>query len=61
MASDQTMNTKEYQGNNNDTINFSSEVHLLAGKLVSVMAINSLQGSRTNRHHTPNLQPGAAL
>ena len=34
MASDQSMNTKEYQGDNDDTINFSSEVHMLAGKLV---------------------------
>ena len=59
VASDQSMNTKEYQGDNDDTINFSSEVHLLAGKLVFVVAIHSLGGSRANRHHTPNLQPGA--
>jgi hypothetical protein len=32
---------------------------LLAGKLVSVVAIHSLGGSRANRHHTSNLQPGA--
>ena len=51
------MNTKEYQGDNDDTINFSSEVHLLAGKLVPVVAIHSLGGSRANRHHTPNPQP----
>ena len=42
------------------TINFSSEVHLLAGKLVLVVAIHSLRGSRANRHHTPNPQTGAA-
>ena len=60
MASDQLMNTKEYQGDNDDTINFSSEVHLLASKLVPVVAIYSLGGSCTNRHHTHNPHPGAA-
>jgi hypothetical protein len=59
MTSDQSTNTKEYQGDNDDTIKFSSEAHLLAGKLVSVVAIHSLGGSRANRHHTPNPQPGA--
>ena len=59
MASDQSMNTKKYQGDNDDTINFSSEMYLLAGKLVPVVAIHSLGGSRANRHHTPNLQSGA--
>ena len=54
------MNIKEYQGENDDTINFSSKVHLLVGKLVPVVAIHSLGGSRANRHHTPNPQPGAA-
>ena len=39
---------------------FSSEVHLLAGKLVPVVAIHSLGGSRANRHHMPNPQPGVA-
>jgi hypothetical protein len=39
---------------------FFTEVHLLASKLVPVVAIHSLVGSRANRHHTPNLQPGAA-
>jgi hypothetical protein len=58
MVGDQSMNTKEYQEDNDDTINFSSKVHLLAGKLVPVVAIHSIGGSRTNRHHTPNLQPG---
>ena len=38
---------------------FSSEVHLLAGKLVPVVVIHSLGGSRTNRHHTSNPQLGA--
>jgi hypothetical protein len=60
MASDQSMHTKEYQGDNDDTINFSSEVHLLAGKLVPVVAIHSLGGSHTNRHHMPNPQLGVA-
>jgi len=60
MASDQSMNTKEYRGDNDDTINFFSEVHLLAGKLVLVVTIHSLGGSRANRHHMPNPQPGAA-
>ena len=49
MASDQSMKIKEYQGENDDTINFSSKVHLLAGKLVPVVAIHSLGGSRANR------------
>ena len=53
MASDQSINIKEYQGDNDDTINFSSEVYLLADKLVLVVAIHSLGGSRANRHHTP--------
>ena len=60
MASDQSMKIKEYQGENDDTINFSSKVHLLARKLVPVVAIYSLGGSRGNMHHMPNLQPGAA-
>ena len=51
------MNTKE---TNDDTINFSFEVHLLVDKLVPVVAIHSLGGSRANRHHTPNWQPGVA-
>ena len=37
-----------------------TEVHLLAGKLVLVVAIHSLGGSRANWHHTPNPQSGAA-
>ena len=43
-----------------DNIRFFIEVHLLAGKLVPVVAIHSLGGSRTNWHHTPNPQSGAA-
>jgi hypothetical protein len=41
------------------TQDFSSKVHLLVGKLVLIVMIHLLRGSRTNRHHTPNLQPGA--
>ena len=33
---------------------------MLAGKLVPVVVIHSLGGSRANRHHAPNLQSGAA-
>jgi hypothetical protein len=42
------------------TQRFFSEVHLLASKLVPIVAIHSLRGSRANRHHTPNLQSGVA-
>jgi hypothetical protein len=42
------------------TQDFFTEVHLFAGKLVLIMAIYSLGGSRANWHHTPNPQPGAA-
>ena len=45
MASDQSMNTNEYQGDNQDN-DFSFEVHLLASKLVPVVVIHSLGGSR---------------
>jgi hypothetical protein len=41
------------------TQDFFSEVYLLVGKLVSVVAIHPLGGLRANRHHTPNPQPGA--
>ena len=41
-------------------IRFFTEVHLLADKLVLVVAIHPLRGLRANRHHMPNLQPGAA-
>jgi hypothetical protein len=43
----------------NDT-RFFTEVHLLTSKLVPVVTIHSLGGSRANRHHTPNPQSGAA-
>jgi hypothetical protein len=33
---------------------------LLASKLVLIVAIHPLEGSRTNRYHTPNPQSGAA-
>ena len=56
MASDQWVNTKDIIKHND----FSSEVHLLACKLVPVVTIHSLGGSRANRYHTPNPQPGAA-
>jgi hypothetical protein len=39
---------------------FFSKVHLLANKLVPIVAIHSLGGSHANRHHTPNPQPGVA-
>ena len=32
---------------------------MLVGKVVPVVAIHSLRGSRANRHHTPNPQSGA--
>jgi hypothetical protein len=35
---------------------FFTEVHLHAAKLVPIMAIHPLGGSRANRHHMPNLQ-----
>ena len=46
------MNTKEILGDKM-TQDFSSEVHLLAGKLVPIVVIYPLGGSRANRHHTP--------
>jgi hypothetical protein len=36
-----------------------TEVHLLADKVVLVVAIYSFGVSHTNWHHTPNSQPGA--
>ena len=53
-----TMNTKKSL--RQDDTRFFTEVHLLADKLVPVVAIHSLGGSRANGHHTPNPQPGAA-
>jgi len=40
-------------------VDFSPEVHWLAGKLVHVVVTHSLGGSHANRHHTPNPQLGA--
>ena len=54
-----TMNPNEILRDNDD-IRFFTEVHLLVGKLVPVVAIHSHGGSHANRHHTPNPQPGAA-
>ena len=53
------MINQEYQVDNEDN-DFSSEVHLLAGKLVPVVLIHSLGASCANSHHMPNPQPGAA-
>jgi hypothetical protein len=52
------MNTNEFLGDKM-TQDFSSEVHLLAGKLVSVVAIHPPGGLHANRHHTSNPQLGA--
>ena len=63
MASkDQSINHNEYQEilGDNDDMRFLTEVHLLTGKLVSVVTIHSLGGSRAYRHHTPSPQSGAA-
>jgi len=43
MASDQSMNTNEYQEDNKDTMFFSSEVNLLAGKLVPMWRFTHLE------------------
>ena len=59
MASGNQSITTEILGDNDD-IRFFTEVHLFADKLVPVVAIHSLGGSRANRHHTPKLQSGAA-
>ena len=50
-----TMNINEMLEDNDDT-RFFTEVHLLAGKQVPIVAIHSLGGSRANWHHTPNPQ-----
>ena len=55
MASDHQSIIIEILRDNDDT-RFFTEVHLLAGKLVSVVAIHSLGGSLTNWYHTPNPQ-----
>jgi hypothetical protein len=43
-----------------DDTRFFIKVHLLAGKLVLIVAIHSLRGLCANWHHTPNPQQGAA-
>ena len=55
------INLNEYQENqgDNEDNDFSSEVHLPAGKLVPVVAIHPLGGSRANRHHMPKSRLGA--
>ena len=58
MTSDNQSITIEILGDKM-TQDFSSEVHLLARKLVLVVAIYSLGGSRANRHHMPNTQLSA--
>ena len=51
------INQNEYQEIlEQDDIRFFIEIHLLAGKLVLVVAIHSLGGLRANWHHTPNPQ-----
>jgi hypothetical protein len=40
---------------------FFTEVHLLAGKLVPIVVIHRLGGSRANRNHTPNPQSGVLV
>jgi hypothetical protein len=58
----ETMNQSQYINEflgDKMTQYFSSEVHSLADKLVLIVA-HPLGGSRANRHHTPNPQPGAA-
>ena len=55
-----TINHNEYQEIlGQDDTRFFTGVQLLAGKLVLVVAIHSLGGSRANWHHTPNPQSGA--
>ena len=52
------MNNYEDQSPRNQIINtmIFTKVHLLAGKLVLVVAIHSLEGSRANWLHTSNPQ-----
>jgi hypothetical protein len=57
-----SINHNEYQWNPGDKMKqwFFTEVHLLPGKLVPVVAIHPLGGSCANRYHMPNPQSGAA-
>jgi len=52
------MNNNDDQSPRNQMMNtmIFTEVHLLAGKLVLVVAIHSLGGSRADWHHSPNPQ-----
>ena len=53
----QKINHNEYQEIlGQDDTRFFTEVHLLADKLVLVVAIHSLGGLRANWHHMPNPQ-----
>jgi hypothetical protein len=42
------------KSSDNDDTRFFTEVHLLAGKLVLVVVIHPLGGSRANWYHMPN-------
>jgi hypothetical protein len=53
------MNTKNTKETMMIQLIFSPRFTLLAGKLVPIVVIHSLGGSRANRHHMPNLQLGA--
>ena len=56
-----TINHNEYQEIlGQDDTRFFIGVHLLAGKLVLVVAIHSLGDSRANWHHMSNPQSGVA-
>jgi hypothetical protein len=59
VARDDQSITTEILGDNDD-IRFFTEIHLHANKLVLVVAIHSLGGSRANRHHTSNPQSSFA-
>ena len=52
------INHNEYQEILGDKMTqyFFTEIHLLAGKLILVVAICSLGGSHANWHHTSNPQ-----
>ena len=56
------MNINVNQSPRNQMMNtmIFTEVHLLASKLLLVVAIHSLGGSHANWLHTPNPQQGAA-
>ena len=56
----QSITRQPMKSSDNDETRFFIEVHLLVGKLVLVVAIHSLGGSRANWHHTPHPQQCAA-